>query len=374
MNSSTSSSPPEKPTRRYRGPWTHRFLVGVFSLLFGLLLYWLLGFVLKDIGTWPGPVYSELEEQQLDPALRDEADSLKNQIADIKRSIAENQERQAELRDSTSNSETTMNQLVELQRLTLEKGMTPTEAEQTALGDSEQLFLANQQRYQRINETIANQSEQLRTLEARQRGVERRLKAAREPIQEEFNRLRTRHKWKLAALQLAFLLPLLVVGGWLFLKKRGGTYTPLIHGFSIAVLVQLGMVLHQHFPTRYFKYILILVAILVVAWVLVYLLRMVAFPKRDWLIKQYREAYEHFVCPVCAYPIRRGPLKYLFWTRRSLKKLAVPMEGNNGPEEPYTCPSCGTRLFDACEVCGKVRHSLLPTCSHCGAEKGIAPA
>jgi predicted RNA-binding Zn-ribbon protein involved in translation (DUF1610 family) len=89
------------------------------------------------------------------------------------------------------------------------------------------------------------------------------------------------------------------------------------------------------------------------------------------LIKQHREAYEHFACPVCAYPIRRGPLKYLYWTRRSLKKLKVPLENGAGTDEPYACPSCGTQLFEKCESCSGIRHSLLPTCSNCGAQKPL---
>jgi len=371
MTSASNTPEHDKSSQRYRGPWTHRLLVGVFSLLFGLLLYWLLGFVLKDIATWPGPKYSEFEKQMIDASLTGEEASLKDQISDTRRSISENEQRQKVLRDSTSNSEKTMNQLLELQKLTLQKGMTPSETEQAALGESEQLFLTNQRRYQDINETIASRSETLRDLEARQRESQRRLADARQPIREAFDKLEARYRWKLAALQMVFLLPLLAVGAWLFLKKRGGVYSPLSYGFSIALLVQFTMVLHQHFPSRYFKYVLVGVAVVVVARVLIYLLRMVAFPKRDWLIKQHREAYEHFMCPVCAYPIRRGPLRFLYWTRRSLKKLKLPADGGVGPEASYTCPSCGTSLFEKCDSCSSIRHALLPNCSQCGAEKVI---
>jgi hypothetical protein len=133
------------------------------------------------------------------------------------------------------------------------------------------------------------------------------------------------------------------------------------------VFVKVGFVMHDYFPARYFKYILIGVALGVATWILVYLLRAVAFPKRDWLLKQYREAYERFVCPVCSYPIRRGPLKYLSWTRRSIKKtsiVAAPMS-EGAREETYVCPCCGTGLYETC-TCGAVRHSLLPTCQYCG--------
>jgi predicted RNA-binding Zn-ribbon protein involved in translation (DUF1610 family) len=93
---------------------------------------------------------------------------------------------------------------------------------------------------------------------------------------------------------------------------------------------------------------------------------MIAFPKKDWLLKQYREAYEAFFCPICDYPIRRGPLKYMFWSRRSIRKLQVPPVSPNGTEEPYTCPMCATKLFEECPSCHAIRHSLLPACEKCG--------
>jgi hypothetical protein len=103
------------------------------------------------------------------------------------------------------------------------------------------------------------------------------------------------------------------------------------------------------------------------------LIRQVVRPKSDWLVRQYREAYERFLCPVCEYPIRRGPLKYLFWTRRTAKKLPVVQlaDADDKPDGPYTCPICATKLFEECPSCHAQRHALLPACEHCGATKPI---
>jgi predicted RNA-binding Zn-ribbon protein involved in translation (DUF1610 family) len=354
-----------------KGPWTHRFLVYFFSLLFGLLSYWLLGFVVRDIGTWPGPSYEEVQRQMLDESLLQELDDLRLQIEETNRTITDYRQRQEVLRDSTGNSERTMNQLLELQRLTLQRGATSSAEEQQALAESQKLFLANQSRYQEINEQIATLSEQLRGLERRRRDAQRAVDSQQGPIQQEFQARYSRHQWKLAALKLSVLVPLLAAAGWLFLKRRGGLYAPLIYGFGLAVLVKVGVVMQQHFPKRYFKYVLIGVAIALVARVLIYLLRMRAYPKPDWLLKQYREAYEHFLCPACGYPIRRGPLKYLFWNRRSLKRLRVPIHPEMQTDEPYSCPACGTVLFEECPSCHGVRHSLLPVCTKCGATKEL---
>ncbi len=360
-----------KTTPRSSGPWLHRLLVYSFSVAFGILVYWLLNFIVRDIATWPGPDYKQVENRILDQNLLANLASLQNQIAETNRAIASRRQRQQVLRDSTSNSEKTMNQLLELQKLTLQKGVTPSADEVKALTESQRLFLANQAKYQEMNDQIATLSEQLGQLENQQRAAQTSLDSQRPAVRDQYDWLHSRHQLKLAALKLAVLLPLLGVAVWLFLRKRATLYAPLIYGFGLALLVKVALVMHEHFPSRYFKYILILVALLLVARILVYLLRSMAFPKLDSLLKQYREAYEHFFCPVCSYPIRRGPLKNLFWTRSSLKKLKPPHSDAAAAEEAYICPVCATPLFEECPVCKHLRHSLLPACAHCGAEKPI---
>jgi len=362
-----------RATLSHKGPWTHRLLVYFFTVLFGILIYWLLGFFMRDIGTWPGPNYQEVEARLGDPKLTQQATLLQNQLEENRRATDSRQLQQKVVRDSTSNSEKTMNQLLELQKLTLQQAKTPAPEATQALAESQRLFLTNQSKYQEINEQIAKLADQLVALEDQQRNIQKQIEAQRPAIDTEFYQLQTRHNFKVAAAKLAVLLPMLGLAVWLFLKKRGGLYAPLVHGFGLALLVKVGQVMHEHFPTRYFKYILILIAIAVVTRILVYLLRATAFPKLDWLLKQYREAYEHYFCPVCNYPIRRGPRQHLFWTRSSLKKLQVPAPAIALADEPYTCPVCATALFQECAACQHIRPTLLPACTHCGATKQIIP-
>lgn len=352
-----------------RGPWTHRTLIWFFSALFGVLVYWLLGFVVRDLGSLPGPDYQVLEQQLLDTNLLQRVTDLRRQTEDTNRAIQDQKQRQSVLRDSTDNSERTMNQLLELQRLNLQKGGTPSELEQRSLAESQQLFLANQRQYQQANEQVAALSERLRTLEAEQREINARLDSGRGAVRSEFQTLHTRHQFRIAALKLLVLLPVLLVAVYLFVQKRTGPYGAAIYALGIATLLKVVLVMHEHFPTRYFKYVLIVAALALVLRILVYLLRAVARPSRDALLKQYREAYERFLCPVCAFPIRRGPLKHLFWTRRSIRKLRLPADASPAGDEPYTCPVCGTALFEECPSCHATRHSLLPNCSRCGAAR-----
>lgn len=352
-----------------KGPWMHRFLVHLFTVVLTVLVYWLLGFVVDDIGNSPGPQYSASEQRLLDQSLLARSRDLKTRIADINRQVRDQRARQVILADSTASSQKTMNQLLEIQKLALQKGVTPDPEEVKSLAESQQLFLSNQKQYQVLNDEIAKLNGQSLDLEAEDHDLDRTLDAKREPIRREWEALLRAHDLKMAVLKLAALAPLLVVAAWLFIKKRGGLYAPLIYACGIALMAKVALVMHEYFPSVYFKYVLILACIAVVVRLLVYLLKMIAFPKRDWLLKQYREAYERFFCPICDYPIRRGPLKYRFWNRRSIRRLAIPSTTPAEADEPYTCPMCTTKLFEECPACHAIRHSLLPACEKCGAEK-----
>jgi hypothetical protein len=111
-----------------------------------------LGFIVRDIATLPGPDYQQIERRLVDQNLVKENASLQVQIEEATRAITSRKERQSGLRDSTSNSERTMTQLLELQKLMLQKGVTPSADGVKALSDSQNLFLTNQTKYQALNE------------------------------------------------------------------------------------------------------------------------------------------------------------------------------------------------------------------------------
>lgn len=341
-------------------------MISAITLLVGILFYWLLGFLMSDIGSIPGPNRQEVEQRLVDADLLRRESELKREIADTQRAIQEETARQALLRDRADNAETTMNRLVELQKLNLQKSVPSSATEQEALTESQQLFLETQRQYQTVNEQVAELTSGLSRLESEQRSNTQSLQAARVPARQEFDRLNHRHELKLGFAKLAVLVPLLAMVVFLLLKQRGRLYMPIAYAAGAAIAVKVLLVMHEHFPRRYFKYILIIAALAAALLVLIYLLRMVAFPKRSWLLKQYREAYERFLCPVCAFPIRRGPLRFAFWTRRTVKRLTSISPGSKDLETPYVCPVCGTHLYEECPKCHQVRAALLPACSTCG--------
>lgn len=352
-----------------RGTWWQRMLIWLFSIVLTLLIYWLLGFVLNDIGRLPGPDWAELETAQIDPALKATDAQLEQSISEVNRQIENQRRRQVMLRQSTSSSQTTLNQLLELLRISIEQDAALPEDQQQALADSQRLFLDNQKQDQEYNDSLSSLQEQLANLQEQQRTHREVLEKARDPVNQEFYRLQRQHDWRVAAIKIGFLTPLLLIGGYLFARFRNGKYAPMIYALDAALLAKAFVVMHEYFPREYFKYVLIVCSLIVIALLLARLLKMVAQPGRETRLKQAREAYESFFCPVCQFPIRRGPLKFMSWSPRSLRKTSLPIV--NAPDEAYTCPSCATELYEKCSNCGAIRYGLLPACEHCGAEKEL---
>lgn len=351
----------------HRGTWWQRLLIVIFSLAMTLLFFWGLGFILQDIGRLPGPDWNRLSRDRLDPVMAATTARLQEDQAAIKRQIDNEERRRQVLRDSTATSQKTLGQLLELQRMSLEQQSSLPDEQQKALAESQRLFLANQQRDQDLTDSISDLQERQATLVEELRQHLQRVNATEAPVREEYQRLQAGHRLNLAAIKIVVLAPLLVLAGLLFARLRNSPYAPMVYALGAAVLVRAFFVMHEYFPAEYFRYILIATALAVIGWILWRLLRMVARPGGLARQKQIREAYEAFVCPGCRFPIRRGPLRFMAWTPRSLRRVSRPLVG--ATDEPYACPSCGLQLFAACPVCKGTRHALLQACEHCGAEE-----
>jgi hypothetical protein len=90
------------------------------------LAYWLLEFVMSDIDSLPGPQRQELEARILDKSLLERERSANRELARIEQRRQDVFARQASLEASTKSSRETMNQLLDIQRLELQKeGRTP---------------------------------------------------------------------------------------------------------------------------------------------------------------------------------------------------------------------------------------------------------
>lgn len=352
-----------------KGPWIHRFAIRLFTAVFSLLLFWLLGFLVEDIEAIQGPQYREFEKNYLDAGILDRQRNLLAEINALQRDVVAKREAMALISDSSQSLQTTTNQLIDLQKLALQKSLPTAAAEQSNFSDSIAMFLQRQRQYQGMSSELAGLLQRKQDAERAAQELENAIEAQRKPARLAFRAVSERHRMRLAGLQLLMLIPIFALAAWLLIKRRDSIYLPLYIGFGAASLIKVSLVIHQYFPSRYFKYVLVMGLLLAVVKLLLHFIRSVAQPKTQWLLKQYREAYERFLCPVCEYPMRVGPRKYLYWTRRTVNKLVLPQQQVD--EEPYSCPACGTGLLEACGECGKMRHSLLPYCQHCNAEKSL---
>jgi predicted RNA-binding Zn-ribbon protein involved in translation (DUF1610 family) len=369
MNDPSDSARPKNAV-----PRSLRIGTFLLSVLLTFLLVWLLGFVLSDIGNIDGPDYQAVIEEHVDQALRDTAEDLQREIAAIETGTKRQTELQKDLKRSMDNARSTMQQMMDLQRLSLEQKATPTDEERNAMATAQQRFLDAQDSFEEANTEIADSNERRFQLRQELEANQKQIAKQEEPAREEFDKLSRAHQFKVASLKLAFIVPLFAISAWLFFRYRRSAYRSILVAALVATFWKVGVVMFDYFPRDFFKYIAIVAAIVTVLAFLVWLLRKAVKPNRELLLSRYREAYRSHNCPVCAYPIARGPLRFALWTRKG-PKLTVGRGGGASPsgdgedETPYACPACGTMLFETCGKCAKTRHTLLPFCEHCGDEQ-----
>ncbi len=355
--------------KKFKGTWVQQFVIIFLSVLLGVLLYWFLGFITRDIDSLRGPDRSKVEEKYIDAELVERQKSLNGSLNDIRENIRNKQEQQRILKDSTNSLQNTINQLLSIQKQNIERGRDLSEQQQQTLAECQTMFLENQKQYQALNKEIAELTAQRRQLDKKMAAVSKEIKGQRTLAWAEYGGLRSKHRWKIGALKLAVMIPIFLIVAWVFIKKRSGTYWPIVYAAFIAAFVRISLVAHEYFPKKYFKYIALLVIIAIVLKLLVYLIKRIISPEKDWLIKQYQEAYDKSACPICSKPVRIGPLRYAVRGKRRGLVLLAGQGGQAAKQELYTCPSCGTELYEKCDKCSDIRHSLLPFCEHCGNEK-----
>ena len=173
--------------------------------------------------------------------------------------------------------------------------------------------------------------------------------------QQEKNREKGRkeYKWesrkyqsKVFFLRIAFLLPVIAVGIYLFLKAKRGKYALLVYTYILFALVMaLYMLAEYVWKTTQF-YGVYSAGALIVSGTIILAIRNIHKPSK--LLKNIRKMLAKGPCPNCSWQIE------------------------SEENEPYYCPCCGLVIYNECSECGKVRNALLPYCSHCNHETTIA--
>ena len=242
-------------SKKVKGTWMQRLSIIFLGLVLGVLLFWLLEFVTKDIDTLSGPELSEVESRHVDAELVIKQESLKESLDGIKKNIQNQREQQGILQDSSNNLQKTINQLLSIQSRRLEKNSDVLEEDSQTLLESQKLFLDNQKQYQDLNKAIGELTLEQQKLKKEASVVSAEIKEQRSAAREEHKGLMSKHRFKIASLKLAVLLPVFLIAAWLFIKKRSGNYGPLVYAAFIAVFAKTSLVVHEYFPHKYFKYI-----------------------------------------------------------------------------------------------------------------------
>ncbi len=356
--------------KKARGTLWMRSGIGLLAALFGVLVFWSVGFLLDDVEVYRRPNWADYSKTRIDSALRANLEALERRMAELEHRHTLLDQQRGFIRDSSGSLQVTVDNLFKLkdrnQQLVSPEQFAQVLASLDKIIAIQEEFKTTAERYVQITDDKFELGKSI----AEQK---RRIRDQEDAVRREFDGALRRHQIRSTLVRLAILLPLVVVATIVLVRRRGSVYRLIFASTAVALYVKTVLVIHERFPTRYFKYVVTICLLMLVAWAFVWLIRRLVKPKLDLLLKQYRQAYEHYLCPVCDYPIRRGPRKHLYWTRRSVHKMAlVPNAGVPAEaEQPYVCPMCGTSLFEKCPSCGAIRHSLLPSCEICGATKAL---
>ncbi|HUT25892.1 MAG TPA: hypothetical protein VM492_16275, partial [Sumerlaeia bacterium] len=322
-----------KRKQSVQSPLALRLFIWFASALFAVLLIWLLGFVLDDVGKFKTIDSRAIEVEIIGEENLDRQETLRARVAEVQRETQAVEERRAFRKDNVNTSRETLNQMLELERMNLEKNVPVSPDQQKVVAEAERTFLENQQAYQEAGQDLLARQKEKREIEASLAALDKEINDKRQEAGKEIRRLSERRDLIGAGLKFLVLLPALVAAGWLFLKKRSGPFAPLVYATGFAVLWRLVWIIHEHFPTRYYKYIFLVAALAAVLQILLVLIRAAVRPAQSVLLKRYREGYRKGQCPICAYPILRGTARLAHLARQGAGGGKIALSVAPGSEE-----------------------------------------
>lgn len=167
---------------------------------------------------------------------------------------------------------------------------------------------------------------------------------------------RTRHELRVFLFRLALTLPLLLVAGWLFAKKRQSQYWPFVWGFIYFALFAFFVELVPYLPSYggYVRHIVgIVLTVVIGRYAIISLQKYLARQKEVEALPDVQ---------------RRETLRYDTAIARLGKSVCAGCERPVNLADPAIdfCPHCGIGLFDRCGKCNTRKGAFLRYCFSCG--------
>ena len=285
------------------------------------------------------------------------AQALRAQIREAEKAgeSAQTALEQAQLQRSKARSETqgereTFNNWLATRSATQRSDQDPEVIERTRSLD--RLKLVERQTQQAV------EVQQQAALDARQReaAVRERLNEMEAQGQVKLNAELRKVELRVFLYRLALTLPLLAIAGWLFVKKRKGTWWPFVWGFIFFALFAFFVELVPYLPSYggYVRYVVgIGITAVVGRYAILALNRYLERQKQAELLPDQERRKElsydvalarlaKNVCPGCERPV-------------DLKNETIDF-----------CPHCGIGLFDHCGVCTTRKSAFAHFCHACG--------
>lgn len=208
------------------------------------------------------------------------------------------------------------------------------------------------------------EAQQQALLDARQSeaAASDQLQAMEQGAQVRLNEAYRKVELRVFLYRLALTLPLLAVAGWLFVKKRKGTYWPFVWGFIFFALFAFFVELVPYLPS-YGGYVRYVVGIAITALVGRYaILALNRYLERQKLAEALPDQQ------------RRKELGYDVALARLAKSVCPGCERPVDLKDGVTdfCPHCGIGLFDHCGTCHTRKSAFARFCHACGAPGAAA--
>ena len=203
---------------------------------------------------------------------------------------------------------------------------------------------------------VGQQRQQLLDAKQAQASEQQRLDQLEDEASQRMFAEQRRVELRVFGYRLALTLPLLLVAGWLFAKKRKSTWWPFVWGFIFFALFAFFVELVPYLPSYggYVRYIVgILITALVGRWAIAALNR---YMERQ---KQAEAQPEQE---------RRRELSYDTALARLAKGVCPGCERPVDLKDGKTdfCPHCGIGLFDHCGSCTTRKSTFSKFCHACG--------